>query len=432
MNIKEFLYNRRAEIAIFATAIIIRMIYLGQMARWVRSEAFFMMMADSQTYFAIARYLAGKTVAGEAALILGGPGYGAFVAIFFGIFGQNAWPIVFAQIVLSSAASVLIYLIAKELLDKTIIALCAGMITAVSITSISLATAILSDSLFFFLMVLAFYLFIKGLRKSAWGWFIGAGIVLGIASLVRPVGQFLPIVFLVSFFILTKDAVKRKRLQKMVAAAVIIPILITGSWAVRNYIKHDIFTVSDSGTLAFKHYLSARIMFEADDSETLLKYREDMAEPLDVDGHPATLKETHDDAVATATEVILEHPVLFLKVYLIDMYENITMQNTLFEIQLKEYESAYKEYTRKFTWEGKQPLIFLLTLFGFFLMYKARFRREMLFLILIWCYFAVLSGVTFWQGSRIFHPAILAWSIAVGMIIQYALERIGARRRIEP
>jgi len=411
----------RYDLIIFGTALILRAVYLALTAANYRSGAFFLMMQDSRTYISVAKYILGTMAVGESELVLAGPGYGAFLAGFIAIFGQNPWPILIVQIILSCLSAVLVYRIALILFERKLLAVSAGLIAAISATSVSLSSAILSDCLFFFLMTLSFWLYLKGLKNPRWSLFAWSGIALGFGILVRSVGMFLPVVFVAMYYLFIPEISDRRKALTKAIAAVLIPIVIAGGWSIRNYVKHDIFAVSDSGTLAMKDYLAARILFEADSSKRLMEYRNEMTGgKIDV----MTPGERHENAVEVAGRVIGEHPGLFLKVYLKDIYENITMQNTLAAVQLKQYRDFYDWWTNNLTWNGKQPLIFILTVTGFVILLISGFYRPTIFLILLYLYFALISGVTYWQGSRIFHPALLSWAIAIGAIIQLIWQKI--------
>ncbi len=420
MQIKSLWTEYRYETAIFIIALALRFIFLGMMSSQMIDSALFSAMADSKTYTTVADYFLGNSAVGETYLVLAGPGYGAFLALFFALFGKSPWPILTVQIILSGLAAVLVCRIGMKLFRNRVICVTAGLVAAVSMTSISLANAILSDTLYFFLLALAVWLFLLGIDSTKWRCFIGTGVMLGLATLVRSVGLLFPVVLIIAYFILVSDTAKRKAMSRMLIVMLSVSFVIPGAWAFRNYVKHDIFTVADSGTLAAKSYLAARILYEHDKSKALVTYRNEMYKPLEVDGIPVDPKELHDDAVTVSRKVFAEYPELFVKVYLKNIYENITMQNTLFPIQMAKYREAYSTWTEYGTWDGKQPLILILTLIGFGLLFWKGQTRGAVFLLLIYLYFAALSGVTFWQGSRVFHPAMLSWALCCGGMVGIA------------
>jgi len=264
MNIKETISRYRFELTILLTALAFRIAFLSLTAANYRSGAFFLMMTDSRTYLEVAKYILGTMAVGESELVLAGPGYGAFLAGFVAVFGENPWPILIVQILMSALSAVLIYRIAEILLERKILSVSAGLIAAVSATSISLSISILSDTLFFFLMVLSFWLYLKGLQAPKWSLFVWSGLALGIAVLVRSVGMFLPVMLVLMYYLFIRNSSDRRKALTKAIVAVLIPIVIAGAWSFRNYVRHEIFAVSDSGTVAMKHYLSARILYEAD------------------------------------------------------------------------------------------------------------------------------------------------------------------------
>jgi 4-amino-4-deoxy-L-arabinose transferase-like glycosyltransferase len=427
----------RLELIILAVAMIVRIVYFSLMTGQLIDAAIIHSLDDSRTYVNIARYILGTYAAGESDLLLAGPGYGLFLATLFKIFGFTSWPILILQSIFSSLSAVLIFRIAMILFKERPISLIAGLIAAVSATSFSLAVAILSDSLFFFLLVFSIYLFLRGLETSQWKYFISTGILIGLATLVRSVGLFFPVVLLIIAFLFSHNLLRNRRklllIRTILTGAIII--VIAFGWSFRNLIRHDIFTVSETGALASKHYLSARIIYEANKNRRLIEIRDELAAPLEINGRPATPKETHDDALATARRTIAEHPGTFIYVMLLNIYENISMQNTLHAVQLPDYKDFFTWWTDHTTRKGKSFIIPLLTILGFIVLTRKGYLRPVLILASIYLYFALLSGVTFWQGSRVFYPGQLAWAVFVsaGLIQIYQfISGVSKRQKIKP
>ena len=132
-----------------------RVLYLFLISSQFGSDEILGLIPDSRRYIQVAYHILGEDAGVEYSLFLVGPGYGFLVAVFFVLFGVSVWPILILQITLSSLSCCLIYLIAKILLNDRPVSLVAGLLASISLTSISLSAAILTETLFFFLLVVS-------------------------------------------------------------------------------------------------------------------------------------------------------------------------------------------------------------------------------------------------------------------------------------
>jgi len=425
-------YEPKRDLAIvFLAALLLRVIYLILMSNQYTSLVILNLLEDSKTYIDIARYFLGVNAAGADDLLLAGPGYGILLAASFKLFGFGCYPILIMQIIISSLSCVLIYKISFLLLNNRKISLIAGVLAAISLTSISLSNAVLSDSIFFFLLTLAIYNYLIGFNHNLWKPFVICGLLLGLATLVRSVGLFFPAVLIIMALILPlrTDSFQRKSLFIKAIVSGLIIIIVALPWAIKNKVEHDIFTVSETGTLAARNYLASRIIYEEEKSGTLLEIRNWMASTKIINGRPETAAERHAHAVTVIKTVFSKYPGPFIRVFLTDIWENITTLDTIHALQLPGLRNLFEIYTNKISTKGRSSLIFFLSIIGFVLMFWERRSREALALALIYLYFAFLSGFTYWQGSRIFYPGQLAWIIFVAVVLYQIAIAIGKLRR---
>ncbi len=415
--------SRRDIIIIFGIALLLRALYLLFMANQYTSLVILHLLDDSQTYISIAKYFLGVNVAGADDLLLAGPGYGYLLATVFKLFGFTSWPTLILQIIVSSLGCVYIYKIAEKLINIRTVSLIASLLAATSLTSISLSTSILTDSLFFFLLVVAIYYFLLGLNNGQWKYFIFCGVLLGISSLIRSVGLFFPVVliFIAFVFPLNSSVLSRKSALLRSIITGLILIIVALPWAIKNNSEHEIFTVSETGTLAARNYLCSKIIYEAESRKSLIEIRDWMAAPKTVQGRPETARERHDHAIAVIKEVFSRYPGTFFKVFFENIFENIGALSTIHSLQLPQFRNSFEIYTEKLFTKGNSLFVFFLSLIGFVLLFWDGKKREALILASIYGYFAFLSGFTYWQGSRIFYPGQLAWVILVAV----ALYQIG-------
>ncbi len=125
------------------------------------------------------------------------PGYPFFVALIWYIFG-NVQVLIFIQLIISAISAVLIYRLARELLTDKL----AMVVSVVAFLEPSVAYysgLLLSETLFTFFLVFGVYIYVNIFLKDKTEsqlLFLLVGLVLGVTTLVRPIAQFLPIVFM--------------------------------------------------------------------------------------------------------------------------------------------------------------------------------------------------------------------------------------------
>jgi len=410
----------RPVLIIFALALVLRVVFFILESSYYNSPAILHLFEDSKTYMSIARYMLGTNIAGAGDLLLAGPGYGLFLAAVFFVFGVIAWPVLIIQIILGSLTCVYLYKIALYLLDNKTIALIAGILAAVSLSAISLASSIMSDTLFFFLLTLATMLWVRGHKNERWREFLAAGILIGLAVLVRSVGAFLPVVLIAGSLLLSFGSPRPRRKTLLIRTVItsVLIIFITVFWGLRNYAVHDLFTVSETGALAAKRYLCARVIYEAENRPSLLEVRNEMSRPTTRYSLDKSAKAMHDDAIETVITTFKKYPGRFMSVFVKNIYENIGMESTIHPLQVPQLRPLFRAVSNVTTYGGRNHLPFLLALIGAIILVWRHRWQVSLFLALVYIYFALLSGFTFWQGSRIFFPGQLAWVILAAVPLE--------------
>jgi len=181
------------------------------------------------------------------------PGYPALLAATKAVTGSMT-PIVFVQIIFAAYAAVLIYKMARTLVPSAF-ALVVALAYAIDPMVVFTNTAIMTDGLFSSLLVcivyLAFFLpaqtgqsRLKGVARWAL-----VGLLLGIATMLRPIGQFLVFVFPAMYLL-------RLRMQggsedgsriKAICACVVAFALVVVPWMARNQIQFGSFEISPLG-----------------------------------------------------------------------------------------------------------------------------------------------------------------------------------------
>lgn len=131
------------------------------------------------------------------------PGYPLFLSLFIGdnINEQTIWNILLAQVMLGIVTILLTFDLCQRFLPATL-ALLAALLTALSPHLVTATVYLLTETLFCFLIVLCFCLLGRAKSKLAFGWFLVAGAILGVAALTRPSVQYLivPLALLLAFW----------------------------------------------------------------------------------------------------------------------------------------------------------------------------------------------------------------------------------------
>ena len=185
------------------------------------------------------------------------PGYPLFLAAM-----PSSRSALVVQDVLGAGVCLLIALSAWRLSG-----LLAGLLTETllcfDVPSIVNSNSILSDTLFTALItssiVLQLTVMCRGkLERRDVAFLLGAGLLLGIAALVRPIGQVLILEIPISFA-LFRGVSLQKRVSLMFAA-LCLPIIVVLGWSYRNYEQRGIWTFSTIGAVNLYAYRAAGVL----------------------------------------------------------------------------------------------------------------------------------------------------------------------------
>ncbi|MBN1119703.1 MAG: glycosyltransferase family 39 protein [Anaerolineae bacterium] len=234
------------------------------------------------------------------------PGYPAFLLPFVLIFGERPLlPVVIGQVILSVLTVWGTIQLAHRLFDEQI-GLWAGALLAVMPITILMTGAIYAETVFAALLVGAGWLLIDSLERDRWLLSAAAGLVLGIATLVRPIG--LPMIALWAILPLAKRPIRRA--LPHILALLIAFALPVGAWMGRNATlsgRFSLASVSDSNLLYYNVASSEahRLGIPLDEARAML-YDQVEALPPTGDDWPSSAEGT------VARRVIVEHPAAFV------------------------------------------------------------------------------------------------------------------------
>jgi 4-amino-4-deoxy-L-arabinose transferase-like glycosyltransferase len=164
------------------------------------------------------------------------PGFPFALAGVYALFGdRNYLAAHLFFCVVGAALSVFTFLLAREVADETT-ALVAAAFVAVYPNLAYYAIHFASEPLFTLLLTMSVWVLLRGWRAGGWSSLIIAGLLLGLAALVRPAAfYFLP------FFVVAFLARYRRLVPTIVGViamgiGILVPIV---PWAVRNHEVHD-------------------------------------------------------------------------------------------------------------------------------------------------------------------------------------------------
>jgi 4-amino-4-deoxy-L-arabinose transferase-like glycosyltransferase len=168
------------------------------------------------------------------------PGYPAFIAVFYFLFGIKPWVVLLAQIGLNVFSVYVLFRLTKIIFNEKA-ALIAACLLAIDPHQILFCHFLFADTLFATLFLLSFFFFVKGLYSGRTFHFFISAVFLGLNLLTKPVIQFYPVALVLVLLVWKKFAFLR-RLQFSLLIGLISALFIL-PWMYRNYSKFAHFSV---------------------------------------------------------------------------------------------------------------------------------------------------------------------------------------------
>lgn len=158
-------------------------------------------------------------------------------------FSNNLIYLFILQIILDSVTAVLISLLAFRLSDNLNMAVLAGLLYALYYPNFIFPARILTESIFTFLVVLAFYFLQKGIKNRGSADLYIFGALLSVAALMK---SMLFYVFFFLYFYLLFRAFIKKDVSKYVAGLIILFFIIQSPYYIVSYINTNKLIVGSS------------------------------------------------------------------------------------------------------------------------------------------------------------------------------------------
>ncbi len=420
-------FRRGDLIFIFFLALTLRLIMFAASNDQAGTKGVMENCFDCNLYLNTAKSVAYGTGDFENGFFYFGPGYPYFLAANVLLLASRVVPIIIVNILISSLACLLIYLLAMKLTRSYPTAVVASLLSATSYTSINLSCYILSDTLYFAVFLSGLLIYLHALDTGKWFHYIAAGIVVGLAALIRPVAQFWPLMMIVigvaSYMSFRRSDPGRympaRRFAARVAVAVLIALAIISSWMIRNYKVHGVYTMAMTSANGPANLAAVTIerLTGTYSKEVMQSW---YTERLEAENKPQlTLGEHFKLYLEKAGEITDTLRWEVVKTYFSILWVNLNDINFLhrhliprcsyFTIPMEQYiHDHYLNY-----------LNFVFSMFGLVILIWRRRYRIAVILGGLYFYYAAMIGFLRWQGSRYFFPGQMAWAVLVAITLVF-------------
>lgn len=167
------------------------------------------------------------------------PGYPAFLALNYTLFSYKIFAVFIVQMLLSILSAIILFKIIYDL--NCIRAAYWGTLLFLLDPFQSLYNmALMTETVFVFLFLSSLYCLFKGIKDAKYALIICAGILIGLAALVRPIIIFFPIVLLA---LLLTNVLKARQKKEMIVYSLTY-LLTLSPFAGYNYAAHGEFQIS--------------------------------------------------------------------------------------------------------------------------------------------------------------------------------------------
>lgn len=397
-----------------------RVAYLYLASSHLGFQAFATFAPDSQFYHYVADYFLQGHLRGPSVMLMVGPGYPAVLAGLRLCFGSDLlYPILF-NVLLGTLAPLVIYGLAARLTDNRLIALAAGLTSALSLTAVCMSCHILTDQPLYTFYAAALYCFVRGYQQRSRSWFVAAGALAAAAAFLRASGQMAVPVFALLALVLPARPLYSSRWQLLSRAG--LAALVAGSavlaWSFRNFVKEDQFVFTTLGMLTVRHCLVAQAKAE-DDVELIQKYRIEWGIE-DGESDLERYRGAYDRARQRVREAWRDMPGRMVHYYLFNVDTNLRAPNEYVGIQVPLLIPLVQRVNDA-VWRYWGYWLVTLSLVGTVLLAIDGRGAAAWILGSHYVVFTLFCGSSFWQGSRLHMTAEIAWAILVPCALLYPL-----------
>jgi 4-amino-4-deoxy-L-arabinose transferase-like glycosyltransferase len=196
---------------------------------------------DDQAYEKAAKsMLAGKALTPEW-----GPGYPAFIALIYRLFGEKAWVLFVVQSLLDLITVSAVYLISWEIFKSEFVSAVATLVYSSDLATMFYLQTMESESLFNLFFTVSVLFLIKALSTNGKKNAAVSGLFLGVSTLIRPIALLYPSVAIIPFFVGVTRGNKAEA-SRVFLTFLSVFILVLTPWCVRNYVHYGSFSLSST------------------------------------------------------------------------------------------------------------------------------------------------------------------------------------------
>lgn len=412
---------------IFALAIFLRLALFAASNNQATTDGVLAQCFDCRQYLYMAQDIAHGTPDAEHGFFYFGPGYGVFLAA-MNIFAQGKPGIlILVNIILSSLSCLLIYKLAMKLTQSYAISIIAALLAVVSYTSIGLSLLVMSDTLYFFTLLLMLLTFLKALETGKVRFFILAGLLGGASVLTRSLGQLWPllmIIIAVAYLWKRRDLAYLKhstpwKIAGKVAISAGLILVMTLAWVIRNGIVHDTPVVAFTSANGPANLAAITIerLNGTPSNEVLAGWTQDY---IDSTGDSdVSLGDLYHLRWRRAVGIFDTLGWQMVKTYASLDWENLNEISYLHRTLVPKYNNTTIPMEIWIMGHGLNYINFILSMIGLILLFATGRVRIAIILGIIYFYYASLLGAYRWQYSRHFLPGQIAWAILIAVTIYF-------------
>lgn len=185
------------------------------------------------------------------------PIYPFFIASIYSIFGKFPQAVLISQYLLDSTTAMFVVIIILRMFKNIKYSYTGGILYAVNPLAICYSNMILTETLFTFILAIAIYSFILFLQDSKRKRLLFSSLMLGIATLCRPISLYLPL-FLLPFVFIGPLKLKDKLVSCFIFLMIFYGTLTP--WYLRNYQKYDSWILSTVKDVDIFYYEAPAIL----------------------------------------------------------------------------------------------------------------------------------------------------------------------------
>ncbi|MDO8584850.1 MAG: glycosyltransferase family 39 protein [bacterium] len=328
------------------------------------------------------------------------PLYPLFIAAFVGLSGSY-WPVIIAQILLASVLPLLARRIGFRLTQNTFAGNAVGVLFAVEPVLVRLSGILLTETLFLALFLSSVITFFNYLDREKLSDLAASAALLGLATLTRPVTQYLPVV-IIAFLLWHFRGALSRRAMLHVATFIAVFVVALLPWLYRNAIVFGNPSVANTRISNFYGYFAPSVLALERHIGFTEAQRQLFAEDGVQDYGAVTLKDA-EHFTNRAKAIIKTHPKETAKLLGITTFAFFTHDGYLDVLQDLGYMKNFSRTIRALITgpgiiilAGRMfwTLTALLAFLGTYLFFKReKFQPKALFALLLITYFAATAAI---------------------------------------